>query len=127
MAAGSLDYKGYLIINLGRRSLKSHRIVWAMATGSWPTHDLDHRNGVKTDNRLSNLRPATVQANNMNVGRKGGVSGVKGVFLAKGKWRVLIQADKKLLHFGYFENQEEAVKVARSARERLHGEFARHE
>jgi hypothetical protein len=40
-----------------------------MAHGRWPEHDIDHRNGVRDDNRLENLREATNAQNTQNHGR----------------------------------------------------------
>jgi hypothetical protein len=41
------------------RTILLHRLAWALMTGVWPAHDIDHRNGIRDDNRWANLREAT--------------------------------------------------------------------
>lgn len=62
---GTPTQKGYLRVCLMGREYRLHRLVWLWVHG---THvpdgmTLDHINGVKTDNRISNLRLATVSQN----------------------------------------------------------------
>ena len=90
---------------------------------------IDHINGDKLDNRIENLRSATVGQNQHN--RKtntNNTSGYKGVCWDKAmkKWRARIKLEDKSIHLGYFTNAEEADKVVRAAREELHGSFANH-
>jgi hypothetical protein len=68
-SAGTSDGRGYLNVSLnydGKRRRKIHRIIWALATGAWPEHEIHHRNGVGNDNRLRNLREATRFENQHN-------------------------------------------------------------
>ena len=90
---------------------------------------IDHINGDKLDNRIENLRAATVGQNQHN--RKtnaNNTSGYKGVSWNKGcnKWLSQIKLEGKRIHLGYFDNLEEAAEVVRKAREELHGDFAHH-
>ena len=56
---GALNVAGYVVLSLGKGKpqLYAHRLIWAVATGEMPTAPLvvNHRNGVKHDNRLGNL------------------------------------------------------------------------
>lgn len=122
---------GYLRIAIGGRSYKAHRVAWLLAHGEWPSEHLDHVNGVKTDNRLSNLRPATHRQNKQNIGRqRNNSSGFKGVYLhtlskpENPRWVARIKAGKKYRHLGCFSTAEEAAEAYRRAAEKLHGEFA---
>lgn len=45
--------------------LKAHRVIWAMVYGVWPGQ-IDHINGVRSDNRLANLRSASPVENARN-------------------------------------------------------------
>ena len=97
--AGAPGSGGYRYVNLtfdGKpRRMLAHRVVWALATGAWPEVEIDHRNGIRDDNRLSNLREATRSQNKHNVGlSRRNTSGLRGVswFRAGGRWRADIMA-----------------------------------
>lgn len=59
--------KGYLMLHLSRprRYLTVHRIVSVAFLGPPPSarHQVNHKNGIKTDNRVVNLEWATVREN----------------------------------------------------------------
>jgi hypothetical protein len=90
--------------------------------------NVDHRNGNGLDNRLANLRPASVAQNGWNAAlSKANTSGIKGVCWNKvhRKWVALIRIDGKRLHLGFFVTVQEAADAYASAAERYHGEFAK--
>lgn len=53
---GSLDDNGYLFAVLNRKYYQLHRVAYAMFHGVMPDYLIEHINGIKTDNRISNLR-----------------------------------------------------------------------
>ena len=67
---GSYDKDGYLIIKIKRLQWKAHRLAWAKYYGVPPAHNIDHINGNKTDNRISNLRDVPQKINNQSSRRK---------------------------------------------------------
>jgi hypothetical protein len=126
--AGTLKSHGYLCVGINYNSYRAHRLIFLMHKGYLPK-TIDHINGDKLDNRIENLRAATVGQNQHN--RKtnaNNTSGYKGVswHKARKKWVARITLERKNIHLGYFANAEEAAKVVRAAREELHGDFAHH-
>jgi hypothetical protein len=124
--AGTVNNKGYVMIGTGKRLYAAHRLAWFYVTGSWPEDEIDHRNHIKTDNRLSNLRLATKADNNRNRRFRLGKSGFKGVNFNRRvrKWGAQIWLNGKSRVIGYFETPEEAHKAYRAAAEEMHGDFA---
>lgn len=115
-AIGSRDRYGYLVYNLLGKQFKVHRLVWLLETGDWPVGILDHKDGVKDNNRFSNLRDTTqkVNCNNPNnTLRSDNKSGIKGISWDsnRGKWCARIQKEGKYKFMGYFNNKNEAIRV----------------
>jgi len=126
--AGSKLYTGYIGICMGPKRILAHRIAWALHSGSWPDKQIDHINGIKTDNRIKNLRLATNSQNGKNHGKnKNNTSGYQGVSWDKinNKWRALIKVDKKSICLGRHVLFEDAVKARQEAEEKYFGEWAR--
>lgn len=106
-----------------RRTVYLHRVVAKAKPGDY----IDHVNGNKLDDRLSNLRKATTAQNAMNTRtRANSTSGVTGVSFDKKRqlWRAYIVVDGKQTFLGYHVDRAEAERVRKDAETRLHGEFA---
>ncbi len=70
---------GYLDVRVRNKLYYVHQVCWAHYYGRWPEL-IDHVNGVKTDNRIANLRLATKKTNGLNRGAdRDNTSGFKGV------------------------------------------------
>ncbi len=110
------------------KKYQAHRVVWLLHTGVWPKGLIDHKNGVRDDNRPSNLRDVTHLGNARNQGlRTTNKSGVTGIYWSKPhrKWRAQIFTGRRLKHLGYFETKCEAIS-ARKAAERKAGFHPNH-
>ncbi len=115
---GSLMPKGYRNCSLMGGTFLVHRIVWALETGNWPRGQIDHINGVRFDNRISNLRDVSALENQRNAGvPRTNTSGVLGVAYReeKKRWRAYISDRNKSVHLGYFDTREEAILARKNA------------
>lgn len=120
---------GYLCGTLLWKRHFAHRIIWAMTHGDWP-ETVDHINGNRADNRISNLRRASRKENNRNcAAHSDNSSGLKGVSwdAARGKWRAQICHDGLNRTLGRFDRKEDALTAYVGASRDLHAEFGRAE
>lgn len=104
-----------------------HRLAWFLHYGEWPTCQVDHINGDRHDNRISNLRLASSSENQRNRKRpKNNTSGYKGVSWIEHyqMWQATIKFDGKNKYLGRFDTPEEASDAYNKAALRHHGEFA---
>ena len=107
---GGVHY-GYYRIRIDSVNYNSHKLAWLYVYGEFPSSNIDHINRIKTDNRLCNLRLATKQQNNWNVGlRKDNTSGYKGVTFCKKtkKWIAKMAINKKSVTLAYFALKDDA-------------------
>ena len=121
---GIKDKEGYIRISVSGIQYKVHRIIWLMAYGVWPKNEIDHINGIRDDNRLSNLRGATRLQNARN--RKSSYA-MKGItfYRDKQKFAGRIRYENKVIHLGYFDCPAAAHFAYIVAATKYHGEFAR--
>jgi hypothetical protein len=113
-AAGSIvgtpHSAGYVYCNVDGHRCYAHQLAWCYVHGDWPEGELDHRNGVRNDNRIDNLRLATRSQNMLNKHRPRGdnQSGFLGVVAHKNRWRADLTVDGKQKYLGLFDTAEEA-------------------
>jgi HNH endonuclease/AP2 domain len=103
---------GYAIITIAKRYYRAHRLAWLYVHGTWPSGHLDHINRIRTDNRIENIRPATVTENMWNAGvRSDNTSGRKGVGWDKSrrKWTARARINGVVKHLGRFDNLSDAA------------------
>jgi hypothetical protein len=120
------NLEGYVVTAIKKKPIYNHRIIFMMFHGYFPYH-IDHINGIKNDNRIENLRPATKIQNAYNrKTSKNNTSGAKGVRWDKklNRWIAKINVDGKQKYFGSFKDIELAELVVTEARNKYHGEFA---
>ena len=127
-AGGVNKNDGYAYVNLNKKRILAHRLAWALHYGEWPETPLDHINMIRSDNRIANLRKATVAENNRNRTKQSNNStGYKGVTFHKieKKFHAKIMVNKQRISLGYFNTAEEASAAYIKASEEHHGQFAR--
>lgn len=125
--AGSTDKDGYVVIKFLGKTYKAHRLAWLYIYGEFPSSCLDHIDGNKANNSISNLRLASVAENQHNAKlRVDNKSGVKGIVFDKGKWLAQVRYKGKLHIAGRFSTVEEGILPLQRLREELHREFTNH-
>ncbi len=125
--AGRKNTGGHIQIRLNGRHYMAHRIAWLIYHGSWQELQIDHKNGIPHDNRISNLRLSTQSQNSAN--KKTSItssSGVLGVnwHKASGKWVAQIKVEQRVVYLGVFHTIAEAAEARKAAEKKYQGEFA---
>lgn len=121
--------RGYIVIGIGTKVYLAHHLVWLWHHGRMPHDQLDHIDGDRSNNLISNLREVSQRENSMNMKRNAmNTSGVKGVHFdnQKGKWVAVIKSGGRYLFRKSFASLDEAEAAIMAARRALHGDFANH-
>lgn len=122
--AGSTTSTGYRTISIGGNSYKAHRLAWLVTHGEWPVGQIDHVNGIRTDNRIANLRVVNNRENaeNKHKATASSKSGLLGVswHKARRKWRAEIKHKGRKFHLGLFDTPEEAYSTYIQKKRELH-------
>jgi len=110
--AGYVNSQGYVIIKYLGEAYKAHRLAWLISYKEWPVGDIDHIDGVKSNNAISNLRDVTRSKNSLNTKTVSkNKSGYRGVSLHNGKWRARIMVNGIQTIIGSYDTPEEASKA----------------
>lgn len=120
---------GYKRITVSNVSYYAHRLAWFYMHGYFPENQIDHINGIRSDNRIENLREATGSQNEQNKYKamsnsKSKVLGVSWHKKAK-KWQVHICTCRKREYIGLFSNIDDAKEAYLAAKKQKHEFFDR--
>ena len=118
---------GYFEGTVMDHKFKAHRVIWAMHYGEWPPELVDHINGNRSDNRMSNLRLANHAENSRNIKSYYGASSkYLGVSWeqSRGKWRASTYFGRKSRIIGRYDCEIEAAKAYDVAAFNEYGDFA---
>ncbi|WPZ30721.1 HNH endonuclease signature motif containing protein [Sulfitobacter sp. OXR-159] len=113
---------GYLCGTVFKKRLLAHRVIWALVNGEWPADQIDHINGVRSDNRIVNLRSVSRSENMKNQKRPSdNSSGHTGVywFAQTSRWTAQITKNRKTICLGYFKDLDQAVAARKKAEQEL--------
>ena len=119
---GCVRPDGYILIGVEKSHFLAHRLAWFYVHGFWPDQ-IDHINGIKHDNRLSNLRACCQAENSQNLTiRKNNTSGFVGVSFRPdmGKFAAEIGVNKQKIKLGLFPTAELAAEAYASAKYKHH-------
>ena len=125
--SGCSQANGYLRVTVGYMNCLIHRVIYKLVTGLEPPNELDHENNIRTDNRWSNLRTATVNKNRHNIIKpKHNSTGLKGAHVDKntGGFASSIKINKVRKFLGYFKTAEEAHAAYCKASVLYHEDFS---
>mgnify|MGYP000166735034 CR=1 FL=1 len=124
--AGAVGGRGYVNVTLNGKTCTAHRLIYLLKHGYVPDM-IDHIDRNKTNNRIENLRPATVSQNVCNrEAPANSTSGIKGVRFHKRdkKWIAYAKINGKQKHIGSFASVEAATFAASAVRKALHGAYS---
>lgn len=129
--AGCIRAHGYIKIKIFYRHYEASNLAWLYVYGKFPNICIDHINNNPMDNRIENLREATLQQNQWNKGlQRNNTTGFKGVSIdtsvANGKrYRARAKTNGKEKIIGYFYTPEEAHAAYCEYINKNRGEFAK--
>ena len=86
--------------------------------------EVDHANHDTLDDRRQNLRCCTHSENMANMRKFSGTSRYKGVSCHGNRWQAKIRVNRKQIHLGRFDTQEQAALIYNDAARAHFGEFA---
>jgi len=124
--AGCKNGEGYIFIYINKQRHRAHHLAFLYIYKEYPNM-LDHKNKIKDDNRIINLRKTDKNGNNRNrFTPKNNSSGYKGVCWSKKqkKWISYIRVNNIRIHLGSFDDIKQAALSYNTAAEKYHKDFA---
>jgi len=116
----TVNSAGYLKGAIAGKHLVAHRVAWVVFWGNLPKGPLDHINGIKTDNRIFNLREVTASENAKNASmRHDNKSGTTGISKQGNSWVAQIGGVKNRVYLGSFSSLDAAKAARRRAEQSL--------
>ena len=111
------DKDGYIRVSVTGQSYLGHRVAWVLHYGEEPTTLIDHKNRVRDDNKITNLRLATHEQQQAN-------TPAKGIHKKGNRWRAKLHHQGKVLWLGSYECPLMARIAYIDKRKELHGEYS---
>lgn len=116
--------KKYHVIKYDRRQIYRSHLIFFVVKRRWPKQ-IDHINGDSLDDRIANLREATIEQNNWNRKPRRSRPLPMGVRATKeNRFVARISYRKRKIHIGVYDTPIEAHFAYLKKRRELFGEFA---
>lgn len=116
--------RGYRCITLFGKRVPAHRLVWFVEHGVWPKSPIDHINGSRSDNRITNLRLTSPSMNRQNLkkAQRTNKVGILGVSYKPrvGRFEARITVNQKTKFIGLYATAQEAGKAYLEEKRRIH-------
>ena len=125
--AGAISH-GYIRIGIDGARYMAHRLAWLYVHGEFPPNQIDHINGDRSDNRISNLRSVVRNENSKNQQKNSrNTSGCMGVSHRKRSkpWMAVMRINGEHICLGVFKEWWDAV-CARKSGEYINGYHHNH-
>jgi hypothetical protein len=120
---GTTIQLGYIRIHIYDGSYRAHRLAFLFMIGRFPNGVVDHIDGNPSNNKWENLREVTISENAQNakidIRNKVGASNIC-FDKARNKYMVRIYLKGECKFFGRYESLEDAKKVAKEQKEKIH-------
>ena len=111
----------YKYIKINDKNVFIHRLNYYAHNQEWDIFDasknnnIDHKDQNKQNNNISNLRVVTAQQNQFNRNAKG-----YSWYKKANKWQAYIMLNRKQIHLGHFDTEEEARNTYLEAKKKYH-------
>jgi hypothetical protein len=119
--------KRYWVIKINKKAWKRGHLIFFMASGRWPKPCIDHIDGNSLNDKISNLRKATIMQNAWNHRSRRKQSllpmGVRKT-PDSGRYEARIAYKKVQIHLGTYATPRGARIAYLAKRKELYGEFA---
>jgi hypothetical protein len=116
--SNGIKHNGYYRIQINYKTYLKHRVIAFAFLGldiDNLIQQIDHIDRDRINNDISNLRIVSSQQNKFNVGAKGYTWDKK-----NNKWLAQIKFNKKSIHLGRFDIEDEAQQAYLEAKEKYH-------
>lgn len=130
--AGSVGKNGHRYISVDGEKYLASRLAWLWMNGEWPAAEIDHEDLDASNDRWSNLRPASRSQNEANKPLlRNNTSGSKGIYINRtsksNPYVAFIKHNGVRSHVGCFPTLEAAAAARDAVAAKLFGRFYRAE
>lgn len=104
---------GYVYVVVDKKLYAAHQMIWCMHKGYWPLDTIDHKDRVRINNRINNLRDTT-QSKNLHNRKAKGVRQIP-----SGVWEARVCVNYLEMTIGYYATEELALEARTKYKEQL--------